>query len=113
MRLPLPGVTPREDFGGARVEENVPVAGLTTLRVGPVARRVITCSTSDQIVATMRALAGKTDPVLVLGGGSNVVVADDLTGLTTWNTSSDYYEIRALEFNPADPGVVYAGFEGE
>lgn len=74
-------MTPREDFGGARVEENVPVAGLTTLRVGPVARRVITCSTSDQIVATMRALAGKTDPVLVLGGGSNVVVADDLTGL--------------------------------
>lgn len=75
-------MTPREDFGGARVEENVPVAGLTTLRVGPVARRVITCSTGDQIVATMRALAGEDDPVLVLGGGSNVVVADDLTGLT-------------------------------
>ena len=57
------------------------VAGLTTLRVGPVARRVITCVTTDQIVTTMRSLAGA-DPVLVLGGGSNVVVADDLSGLT-------------------------------
>lgn len=82
MRLPLPGVTPREEFGGARVEENVPVAGLTTLRVGPVARRVISCATTEQIVATMQALSGDPDPVLVLGGGSNVVVADDLAGLT-------------------------------
>lgn len=82
VRLPLPGVTPAEDFGGARVEENVPVAGLTTLRVGPVARRVITCQTTDQIVTTLQTLAGDADPVLVLGGGSNVVVADDLAGLT-------------------------------
>lgn len=76
-------MTLRQDFGGARVEENVPVAALTTLRVGPVARRVITCETTEQIVATMRALdGGGPDPVLVLGGGSNVVVADDLAGLT-------------------------------
>ena len=76
-------MTFREDFGGARVEENVLVAALTTLRVGPVARRVITCETTEQIVATMRALDGcGPDPVLVLGGGSNVVVADDLADLT-------------------------------
>ncbi len=75
-------MTPREVFGGARVEENVPVAGLTTLRVGPVARRVITCHSTDQIVTTMRTLAGEHGPVLVLGGGSNVVIADDLAGLT-------------------------------
>ena len=61
----------------------MPVAALTTLRVGPVARRVITCETTEQIVATMRTLdGGGQDPVLVLGGGSNVVVADDLADLT-------------------------------
>ncbi len=38
------------------VAEQVPLASLTTLRVGPVARRVITCTTTDQIVATLRAL---------------------------------------------------------
>lgn len=80
VRLPLSGVRLSQDFGGARVEEDVSLAELTTLRVGPVARRVITCRTTDQIVATMRALAA--EPVLVLGGGSNVVLADDLTDLT-------------------------------
>jgi UDP-N-acetylmuramate dehydrogenase len=75
-------VTPADDFGGARVEENVPVAGLTTLRVGPVARRVISCETTEQIVATLRALESDPGQVLVLGGGSNVVVADEMPDLT-------------------------------
>lgn len=75
-------MTLSEGFGGARVQQNVPLAALTTLRVGPVARRVITCETTDEIVATMRTLSFDSGPVLVLGGGSNVVVADDLTDLT-------------------------------
>lgn len=86
MRLPLSGVRLSQDFGGARVEENVSLAELTTLRVGPVARRVITCQSTDQIVSTMRALAA--EPVLVLGGGSNVVLADDLTDLTVVRLAS-------------------------
>lgn len=62
--------------------ENVPLASLTTLRVGPVARRVITCDTTDQVVATLRALNSQPGPVLVMAGGSNVVVADKMTDLT-------------------------------
>ena len=77
------GNFPSEDFGGAVVAERVPLASLTTLRVGPVARRVITCTTSDQIVATLRTLDQDSGgDVLVLAGGSNVVIADDLAGLT-------------------------------
>ena len=64
------------------------MAAMTTLRVGPVARRVITCTTSDEIVAAMRDLAGDPGPVLVLGGGSNVVVGDDLSGLTVVRLAS-------------------------
>lgn len=71
-----------EDFGGAQVSTRVDLAALTTLRVGPVVRRVITCASTDQIVATLNALNASGEPVLVLGGGSNVVVADDLTDLT-------------------------------
>lgn len=71
-----------EDFGGAQVATKVDLAALTTLRVGPVVRRVITCASTDQIVATLHALNASGEPVLVLGGGSNVVVADDLTELT-------------------------------
>ena len=75
-------MAPEEDFSGAHVARDVPLASLTTLRVGPVARRVITCVTTDQIVSTLRTLDPAGGPVLVLGGGSNVVVAEDLADLT-------------------------------
>lgn len=72
-----------EVFGGATVAYDVPVAPLTTLRVGPLARRLITCRTTEQAVATLSALDRAPDgPVLVLAGGSNVVIADDLRELT-------------------------------
>ena len=60
----------------------MPLGLLTTLRVGPVARRVITARTAEQIVATLRAVYREAGPVLVLGGGSNVVVDDGLAGAT-------------------------------
>lgn len=67
-------------FGGAAVAHEVPLAPLTTLRVGPVARRVITCTTTEQVVETLRALTD--EQPLVLAGGSNLLVADDLDDLT-------------------------------
>ncbi|CQD05550.1 UDP-N-acetylenolpyruvoylglucosamine reductase [Mycobacterium lentiflavum] len=70
-------------FAGARVAEAVPLAPLTTLRVGPVAQRLITCTSSEQVVAVLAELDGASDgPVLVFAGGSNLVIADDLTDLT-------------------------------
>lgn len=70
------------DFAGARVANNVPLAPLTTLRVGPVARRVITCGTTDQVISTLRTLEREQPIPLVLAGGSNVVIADEATDLT-------------------------------
>ena len=69
---------------GAPVADEVPLAPLTTLRVGPVARRLITCETTDQIIDVIRALAsdGGAGPTLVLAGGSNVVLADEIPDLT-------------------------------
>ena len=66
------------ELGGAAVADDVPLAPLTTLRIGPVAHRLITCTSTEQIVAALRA----SDDVLVLAGGSNVVLADDLADLT-------------------------------
>jgi UDP-N-acetylmuramate dehydrogenase len=66
------------ELGGAAVADDVPLAPLTTLRIGPVARRLITCTSTEQILAVLRTL----DDVLVLAGGSNVVLADDLADLT-------------------------------
>ena len=57
-------------FAGARVDEAVPLAPLTTLRVGPVARRVITCTTTEQVVTALRRLDGEGGRApLVLAGG--------------------------------------------
>lgn len=68
---------------GVAVAEQVPLAPLTTLRVGPVARRLISCETTDQIVAVIRALGDDDGPrPLVLAGGSNVVLADEIPDLT-------------------------------
>jgi UDP-N-acetylmuramate dehydrogenase len=69
------------DVAGVAVEESAPVAPLTTLRIGPVARRLITCDTTDKVVDVLRVLPVD-QRVLVLAGGSNVVIADDLADLT-------------------------------
>ena len=48
----------------------------TTLRVGGPARRVVVAETEDQIVATVAAADEADEPLLILGGGSNVVISD-------------------------------------
>ncbi|MGE2729403.1 UDP-N-acetylmuramate dehydrogenase [Mycolicibacterium vaccae] len=65
--------------GGVAVAEGVPLAPLTTLRVGPVAARVATCATTEQVIEAVRAVG---PDALVLAGGSNVVLSDDLADLT-------------------------------
>ncbi|MBX5441818.1 MAG: UDP-N-acetylmuramate dehydrogenase [Solirubrobacteraceae bacterium] len=52
------------------------LADLTTLRLGGPARRIVTVHEEDELVRTVRELDAAGEPVLVLGGGSNVVVAD-------------------------------------
>lgn len=51
-------------------------ADLTTLRVGGPAARVLTATTTDELVDHVTAAWGD-DEWLVLGGGSNLLVADD------------------------------------
>ena len=53
---------------------DVPLAPLTTLRLGGPAGRLITAYDENEVVAAVRAATG---PLLVLGGGSNVVLPDD------------------------------------
>jgi UDP-N-acetylmuramate dehydrogenase len=59
-----------------RVRPDVPLAGLTTLRLGGAARRLVEAATADEVVAAVTSADRSAEPMLVLGGGSNVVVAD-------------------------------------
>jgi UDP-N-acetylmuramate dehydrogenase len=60
-----------------RVRAGVALAELTTLRVGGPAARVVTAETAGGIVAAVREADAAGEPVLLVGGGSNLVVADE------------------------------------
>ncbi|WP_026877523.1 UDP-N-acetylmuramate dehydrogenase [Jiangella gansuensis] len=55
---------------------DVPLAALTTLRLGGPAKRVVEATTEDELVAAVRDADERGEPVLLVGGGSNLVVAD-------------------------------------
>jgi UDP-N-acetylmuramate dehydrogenase len=55
---------------------DVPLSERTTLRLGGRARRLIVAATESELIDAVRAADAHDEPVLVLGGGSNVVVAD-------------------------------------
>jgi UDP-N-acetylmuramate dehydrogenase len=59
------------------VREQIPLAGYTTLGLGGPAARFIEAGDDDQVVAAVRDADRGGDPALVLGGGSNLVVADE------------------------------------
>ena len=59
----------------------MPIAPLTTLRLGPVVDRLVTCDTTDKVIAVLRELPTD-ERTLILAGGSNVVISDELTDLT-------------------------------
>jgi UDP-N-acetylmuramate dehydrogenase len=52
------------------------LAPLTTLRLGGPARRLVEAHTEEELVALVRAADAEGEPLLVLAGGSNVVIAD-------------------------------------
>ena len=58
------------------VSRDAPLAGLTTFRVGGPADWLIEIRTVDQLRASLAAASSAKVPVTILGGGSNVVVAD-------------------------------------
>jgi UDP-N-acetylmuramate dehydrogenase len=60
-----------------REEPDVPLAGLTTMRVGGPAARLVTAQTIDEVVDAVREVDDADEPLLVVTGGSNLVIADD------------------------------------
>jgi UDP-N-acetylmuramate dehydrogenase len=55
----------------------VSLAGYTTLRVGGPANRMITVASEPELTSVLAELDAAGEPVLVLGGGSNLLVGDD------------------------------------
>ncbi|UED84659.1 UDP-N-acetylmuramate dehydrogenase [Streptomyces profundus] len=55
---------------------DAPLAPLTTLRLGGPADRLLTATTDEEIVETVRRADADGEPLLLVGGGSNLVIAD-------------------------------------
>ncbi len=53
------------------------LADHTTIRLGGPARRVVRAGTEEDLIEAVRAADASGEPVLILGGGSNLVVADE------------------------------------
>lgn len=56
---------------------DVALSSLTTLRLGGPARRLVEVHSTDDLATAVTELDAGGEPVLLLGGGSNVVIADD------------------------------------
>ncbi|MBB5121511.1 UDP-N-acetylenolpyruvoylglucosamine reductase [Streptomyces eurocidicus] len=55
---------------------DAPLAPLTTFRLGGPATRLVTAVTDDEVVAAVREADTTGTPLLIIGGGSNLVIAD-------------------------------------
>lgn len=53
------------------------LADLTTLRLGGPAQRVVAATSTDELIDLVRTADAAGEPVLLVGGGSNLVVSDD------------------------------------
>ena len=91
-------------MGQQAEERNVSLASLTTLRIGPVAHRLITATSTEELVAALRDPA--TADALVLAGGSNVVLADDLADLTVVRVANTEITVRD-DIVRAEAGAVW------
>ncbi|MFT4232609.1 MAG: UDP-N-acetylmuramate dehydrogenase [Leucobacter sp.] len=69
--MTIPDIVP-EPIG-----DGTPLSGLTTMRVGGPAERVLVARSSDDLVRFATELWDEGEPWLLLGGGSNTVVCDE------------------------------------
>ena len=61
----------------ANVREQVSLSRFTTLGLGGPARRFVVAGTDEEIIAAVRDADRRGEPLLVLGGGSNLVISDN------------------------------------
>ena len=87
---------------------------LTTLRVGGTPAAAVTCESAEDLAETVARLDAEGAPLLVVGGGSNLVVADgplDLTAVLVRNEGISLVDASTLRIaagTPWDDVVAFA-----
>ncbi len=103
--------------------EPIPLARLTTLRTGGTPARMIEAPTADELVSALREGWADGEPLLVVGGGSNLFVGDEpyegtvvrvlTTGIERMpSPRPGYIRLRVQAGHDWDDLVAYAVAEG-
>lgn len=105
-----------------RREEGAAIAPLTTMRVGGPADHLLTATTADEIVAAVAEADAAGHDLLVLSGGSNLVVSDegfpgvvlhiDSRGVRVAGEDGDTVEVTVAAGEPWDELVAHAVARG-
>ena len=100
-----------------QVQENVPLAPLTTIGIGGPARFFYRATIVDEIRAALDWARERELRVFLLGGGSNLLISDagfdglvvqlDLRGITV-ESEDEYAMVKVAAGEPWDPFVGYA-----
>ena len=101
--------TLRTTFGDSRVASAAPLAPLTTFKVGGKADWLVTLRTAEEVTRAVELAARHDVPLTVIGGGSNLLVADEgVRGLVLRIHGGD---VRAIDETTvrADAGVTING----
>ena len=98
-----------ELLGAGRVQRDAPLAPLTTFKVGGAAEWLVHARTSDEIRRAVDAARELGLPITVLGGGSNVLIADaGLRGLVIRIHGGEVVQLEPSRIR-SDGGVTING----
>lgn len=67
---------PSRSLGRVQELHDAPLAPLTTFRLGGPATRLVTATTDDEVITAVREADDTGTPLLLIGGGSNLVIGD-------------------------------------
>ncbi|MTB70413.1 UDP-N-acetylmuramate dehydrogenase [Arsenicicoccus sp. MKL-02] len=81
-----------------QVEHDVPLAPLTTMRVGGPARRLVTVSTTDELVDAVREVDDADEPLLLVSGGSNLVISDEGFDGTVVRVATQGVDVQSQDY---------------
>ena len=100
------------DVDGISAAPDATLAELTTLRIGGRPRALLECATAEAVIAAVRELDAAQRPALVLGGGSNLVVAGgdlDLVVVAVRNRDLQYVDVAGDAAAAGEYLIVRAG----
>ncbi|MDQ8704398.1 UDP-N-acetylmuramate dehydrogenase [Streptomyces sp. LHD-70] len=80
---------------------DAPLAPLTTFRLGGPATRLITATTDAEVIAAVREADASGTPLLVIGGGSNLVISDKGFSGTALRIATEGFELHGTKLELA------------